>query len=59
LIRIDPAPERIDWFRVLADLQWHGVSTTLFAKRINVPHSTLIGWKNEAPSRDTRTASDL
>lgn len=36
---------RTDWFRILADLQRHGISNSKAAALIGVPQSTLAGWK--------------
>lgn len=36
---------RTDWFRVLADLQSAGYDNTWVATTLDVPNSTLRGWK--------------
>ena len=40
--------ERIDWFRIIADLNRAGVSTVRAAKDTNVPKSTIQGWIQES-----------
>lgn len=37
---------RVDWFRVLADLQRHGFSISAVCLSIEVPKATLLGWRN-------------
>jgi len=37
--------KRVDWFRVLADLQSHGLSNAEVARRIAVPRVTVWNWK--------------
>ena len=37
---------RIDWFRALAELQEKGYSMTSVSAAIDVPRSTLMGWRN-------------
>jgi hypothetical protein len=38
--------ERVDWFRVLADLQAIGWSNNHVSRTLAVPTATLYGWKN-------------
>lgn len=45
--RIETDPFRVDWFQLLTDLQRHGFPSLQVAKVIEVPHSTVMGWKNE------------
>lgn len=42
---------RIDWFRILADLQYHGCNNTEVAEALNVPQGTLRGWKEGSEPR--------
>jgi hypothetical protein len=37
---------RVDWFRVMAELQARGYNLENIAAAINVPKSTLMGWRN-------------
>lgn len=37
---------RTDWFRVLTDLTYDGVSNAKVGELIGVPDSTVRGWKN-------------
>lgn len=37
---------RVDWFRVMCDLQSKGYSLVNIAAAIGVAHSTLMGWRN-------------
>lgn len=44
---------RTDWFRVLTDLLYAGISHAEAAKTIDVPLTTLRGWKNGSePNHD-------
>jgi hypothetical protein len=36
---------RVDWFRVLAELQGKGYSVTAVASAIDTPKSTVMGWR--------------
>lgn len=45
--RIEHDPFRVDWFQVLTDLRRHGLPSLHVSRTIGVPHSTVIGWKNE------------
>jgi len=36
--------ERVDWFRIMSDLQRSGVSTIRASKELNIPKSTIQGW---------------
>jgi len=38
---------RVDWFRVLADLQHLGLTNLDVSQRLNIPNRTVGGWKNE------------
>lgn len=40
------ADVHVDWFRVLADLQYAGCANSVVAARLNIPQSTLRGWKD-------------
>lgn len=40
--------QRIDWFRVLCDLQREGMTNRDVSQAIEVPRTTLIAWKNGA-----------
>lgn len=45
-------PEKhLDWFQVISDLSRHGYSSKAIADRIEVPKSTLLGWKQGAEPR--------
>lgn len=48
MIRIDTDPRRIDWFRVLADLQRAGVPVKSVATMLRIPRSTMVGWRQGA-----------
>lgn len=37
---------RTDWFRILTDMVYAGVSTSKVAQLIDVPESTVRGWKS-------------
>lgn len=43
--------QRVDWFRVLADLQYLGMSNNEAADRLGIPQRTLAGWKEGAEPR--------
>lgn len=38
--------QRVDWFRVLADLQYLGLTNLDVATRLDIPRRTVGGWKN-------------
>lgn len=42
---------RVDWFRVLADLRRLGWSSARVASQIDMPRSTIDGWKAGAVPR--------
>lgn len=37
--------ERIDWFKVLIDLHYKGLSFASISRKINIPASTIKTWK--------------
>lgn len=37
---------RVDWFRVTAELQGRGFTLDRIARAIDVPKSTVMGWRN-------------
>lgn len=37
---------RVDWFRVMAELQAQGYNLANISAAINVPKSTMMGWRN-------------
>jgi hypothetical protein len=37
---------RIDWFRVLADLDHKGLGNRSIARSLKIPKSTIAGWKD-------------
>lgn len=39
--------ERIDWFRVIVDIERQGVTTYKIASNLDFAQSTLMGWKLE------------
>lgn len=41
----------LDWFQVISDLSRHGFTAKAIADRIDVPKSTLLGWKQGAEPR--------
>lgn len=43
--------ERIDWFRVIVDLDKRGYGATIVALSIDVPKTTLLGWKQGSRPR--------
>jgi hypothetical protein len=44
---------RTDWFRVLADLLYAGVTLSEVSRQINVPKSTIRGWSSGSePTHD-------
>lgn len=51
--RLATSDARIDWFRVLDDLRRHGLPNAQVAKRIGVPTTTLLGWKQGAEPKHT------
>lgn len=46
--RLATYPDRIDWFRVLADLQRAGHSLKHVSSQLKIPYSTLHGWRDGA-----------
>lgn len=59
--RLDTDPDRIDWFRVLADLRRAGLSTIAVGSQLQVPDSTIRGWKmgSEPRHADGESLVDL
>lgn len=45
------ADEKVDWFRVIADLERQGYGATLVALSIATPKTTLLGWKQGSRPR--------
>jgi hypothetical protein len=45
------ADVHVDWFRVLADLQYAGCSNSGVAACLNIPAGTLRGWKEGSEPR--------
>ena len=45
------ADEKVDWFRVIVDLERHGYGATLVALSIATPKTTLLGWKGGSRPR--------
>lgn len=41
----------VDWFQIITDLSRHGLKAKTIAIRIDVPRSTLLGWKQGAEPR--------
>jgi len=41
-----PPVQRVDWFRVLCDLKYSGLSLKTIALFVDVSKSVVIGWKN-------------
>ncbi|MAR93329.1 MAG: hypothetical protein CML06_21005 [Pseudomonadales bacterium] len=39
--------ERIDWFRIVADLRGAGVTVKDMSQTLDIPRSTIHGWCNE------------
>lgn len=37
----------IDWFRILADLQKHGLNNMCVSRALGIPPRTLGSWKND------------
>ena len=37
--------EKIDWFRIIIDLERSGYSLRAVSAAIDTPHSTILGWK--------------
>lgn len=37
---------RIDWFRVIAELERHGYRSNRIAATIGYPRGTIVGWRN-------------
>lgn len=42
-----PPGHRCDWWRVIQDLQMHGMSMEAIAEITFIPKSTLMGYKNQ------------
>lgn len=42
---------KIDWFRILCDLNRNGLSLQVIAEELDVVPSTLIGWKKGSEPR--------
>ena len=59
--RLDADPRRIDWFRVLADLNRCGLPVASVSAQIIVPKSTILGWGQGAEPRyaDGEALTDL
>jgi hypothetical protein len=36
----------VDWFRIFVDLERHGYNVSRVAAEIEIPRTTLLGWKN-------------
>lgn len=49
--RLDSSTDRIDWFRVLIDLQRRGLPVSLVAGQLRIPESTILRWKQGAEPR--------
>jgi hypothetical protein len=45
------ADEKVDWFRVIVDLERQGYGATLVALSIATPKTTLLGWKQGSRPR--------
>lgn len=43
--------DKVDWFRVIVDLEREGYGATTVALSIDVPKTTLLGWKNGSRPR--------
>lgn len=41
----------VDWFRVLADLQFLGLTNLDVSRRLVIPHRTIGGWKEGTEPR--------
>lgn len=39
--------ERVDWFRIVVDLERRGYGSKRISAEIEVPRSTIVGWKLE------------
>jgi hypothetical protein len=42
---LQPTRERVDWFRIIVDLERHGYRHADMSAAIDVAKSTLVGWK--------------
>lgn len=40
--------DRIDWFRIVADLNYRGIRTQAIADKVGVARMTVAGWKDGA-----------
>lgn len=49
--RLDADPDRIDWFRVLVDLNRAGLPTSALEQQLGIPRTTILGWKQGAEPR--------
>lgn len=49
--RLDADPDRIDWFRVLIDLNRAGLPTSAVSQQLAIPLTTILGWKQGAEPR--------
>lgn len=45
------ADSKVDWFRVIVDLEREGYGATIVALSIAVPKTTLLGWKQGSRPR--------
>ena len=43
--------DEVDWFRVITDLQYLGMTTLEAAQRLSEPESSLRSWKNGSEPR--------
>lgn len=43
---LHPDERRVDWFRILADLLHRGFMLSHVAHQIDVPRTTLMGWRD-------------
>lgn len=43
--------EGVNWFRVLVDLSQLGYSVADVGRKINLPRTTIVGWRNGAEPR--------
>lgn len=45
MLQIDKDRERVDWFRIVCDLERKGINIPQMSRKLEIPESTIKGWK--------------
>ena len=53
------AAGRVDWFRVIVEIERAGVSVAAISARIGAPFETVRGWRNQGAEPRYRTGAAL